>query len=112
MSASPRIATHAGVGHPLMSATPDRFDSASGFAYVKGLMAPWLMATGLTPDSAWDVARRVEDHLAGSGRDRVSLEELRATRRDVLGGTEGDDDRRAVPALARLRARSTGRWSC
>jgi 2-phosphoglycerate kinase len=85
-----RFATHAGVGHPLMSATPERFDPDSGFAYVKGLMAPWLMATGLAPDAAWDVARRVEDHVAG-GCERVSLEALRALASDVLGEMEGGE---------------------
>ena len=86
-----RFASHAGVGHPLMSATPDRFDADAGFAYVKGLMAPWLMATGLAPDAAWDLARRVEDHLARTGGERVSLDELRRLAGDVLGGAEGDE---------------------
>ncbi len=86
-----RFATHASVGHALMSATPERFDPDSGFAYVKGLMEPWLLATGLTPDAAWDLARRVEDHLAGSGGERVSLDELRVLARDVLGEAEGDE---------------------
>jgi 2-phosphoglycerate kinase len=54
-------------------------------------MAPWLMATGLAPDAAWDLARRVEVHLARTGGERVSLEDLRALAGDVLGGTEGDE---------------------
>jgi 2-phosphoglycerate kinase len=89
MSVTP-LATHAGVGRDLISATPERLDGKSGFAYVKGLMAPWLMATGLTPGAAWDLARRVEDHVASGGGDRVSLDELRALARDELGEAEGD----------------------
>jgi 2-phosphoglycerate kinase len=88
MSAT-RFATHADVGH--MTATPERLDRDAGFAYVKGLMAPWLMATGLPPDRAWDLARRVEDHLARSGRRRVSLDELRMLAHEVLGDEEGDE---------------------
>jgi 2-phosphoglycerate kinase len=83
--------THAGVGRALISATPERLDRDSGFAYIKGLMAPWLMATGLTPDAAWELARRVEDHLAGSGGERVSLHELGVLAREVLGEVEGDE---------------------
>jgi 2-phosphoglycerate kinase len=86
-----RFATHASVGRALISATPECFDRDSGFAYVKGLMAPWLMATGLTPDAAWDLARRVEDHVADSGGEHVSLDELRVLARDVLGEAEGDE---------------------
>jgi 2-phosphoglycerate kinase len=85
------FATHAGVGRALISATPERFDGDAGFAYVKGLMAPWLMATGLTPDAAWDLARRVEDHVAGTDAARVSLDELRVLARDVLGEAAGDE---------------------
>jgi 2-phosphoglycerate kinase len=65
--------------------TPDQ-----GFAYVRGLLAPGLMATGLTPDGAWELARRVEDRLAGSGRRRVGFDELRVTAREVLGDAAGD----------------------
>ena len=86
-----RFATHASVGHALISTTPERFDGDSVFAYVKGLMAPWLLATGLTPAAAWDLARRVEDHVAGSGGERVSLDELRMLARDLLGESEGDE---------------------
>jgi 2-phosphoglycerate kinase len=63
----------------------------STFAYVKGMLAPGLMTTGLTADRAWDLARRVEDHVAGSERPRVSLEELRALAHEVLGAQEGDE---------------------
>jgi 2-phosphoglycerate kinase len=70
---------------------PEQFDPDSGFLYAKGLMARWLMTTGLPPDRAWDLARHVEDHLARSGRHLVSLEELRVLGHDVLGKHEGDE---------------------
>lgn len=65
--------------------------SDSSFTYAKGLMLPWLMTTGLTPDRAWDLARRVEDHLAGTGAPCVSLDELRVIARELLGPKEGDE---------------------
>jgi 2-phosphoglycerate kinase len=70
---------------------PAQFDPEYGFAYAKGLIAKWLMTTGLAPDRAWDLARRVEDHVARRGRRLVSLEELRALGHEVLGEHEGDE---------------------
>jgi 2-phosphoglycerate kinase len=69
----------------------ERPDADSSFAYDRGLMASWLMTTGLTPDRAWELARRVEDELAGSGRQRVSLNELRVFAHEVLGERDGDE---------------------
>lgn len=66
-------------------------DREYGIAYARSLMARWLMTTGLAPDRAWDLARRVDDHLARSGRGRVSLEELRAAGQDVLGAHEVEE---------------------
>jgi len=73
-----------------VASTDGYADRDLSFAYLKGLLVPWHQTTGLTPDRAWDLARRVEDHLAGSGRDRISLEELRDLAREVLGEAEGD----------------------
>jgi 2-phosphoglycerate kinase len=49
------------------------------------------MATGLTPDAAWDLARRVDDHQAAGGGERLLLQELRVLARDVLGERAGDE---------------------
>lgn len=84
-------ASHAGVGNADLSTSPEQLDRESGFAYARGLMAPWLMTTGLAPDRAWDLARRVEDHLACSGAQRVSLDELRVLADEVLGEQEGEE---------------------
>ncbi len=54
-------------------------------------MAPWLMATGLTPDQAWDLARRVDDHLTATGRSRLSLDELRSLAGHVLEARRADE---------------------
>lgn len=69
-----------------LSATPDDLDG--GFVYVRGRMELWLIATGLEPECAWDIARRIEGGLNGCGR--VSLGELRSRARDVLGPQLGD----------------------
>lgn len=68
-----------------------QLDADSGFAYAKGLMAPALMTTGLPPDRAWDLACRIEDHVATRASHRVSLEELHSLARTVLGEREGDE---------------------
>ena len=57
------------------------------------------------------LARRVEDNLATSGRDRVSLDELRVLAHEVLGEHEGDEtaDRFRGGTTSR---RSNGRSWC
>ena len=79
------------MGLPQMIPTPEQFDPDYGFAYSRGLMVPWLMTTGLPPDRAWDLARRVEDRLAANGRRRVSLRELQDLAHEVLGEHGGDE---------------------
>jgi len=59
------------------------------FAHARGYLAPWL-ATGLPPERAWELARRVEDHLVAGGRRHFSLDEVRLVAREVLGEDEGD----------------------
>jgi 2-phosphoglycerate kinase len=85
-----RFETHAGAGRA-QGETPQQLDAGTGFPYVRGLMAPWLMTTGLTPDRAWDLARRVEDHMTLTGGLRVSLDELRCLAREVLGEQQGEE---------------------
>jgi 2-phosphoglycerate kinase len=54
-----------------------RVRDRGGLPYSKGLLANSLMATGLDPSMAFDVALRVEDELRGSGITEVSRSELR-----------------------------------
>jgi 2-phosphoglycerate kinase len=72
-----------------VSMTPDELDRA-GFAYVKGLMVPWLMATGLGPEKAFDLARRTDDAVGRAAGGTLSLDRFRALARDVLGAAHGD----------------------
>jgi 2-phosphoglycerate kinase len=58
--------------------------------YSKGLMASSIMATGLPPARAFQVAEVIEDHLARTGLPHVSRAELNALALDVLREEMGD----------------------
>jgi 2-phosphoglycerate kinase len=60
------------------------------FAQIRELMLPCLATTGLDPERAWTFVRRVDDHVKGDAERRLSLEELRAIAREVLGERVGD----------------------
>ena len=49
----------------------------AGLPYSKGLMASSIMATGLAPFRAYEVAERIEEHLLSSQRFEVTRAELR-----------------------------------
>jgi 2-phosphoglycerate kinase len=49
----------------------------AGLPYSKGLMASSIMATGLAPFRAYEVAERIEEKLLGSEKFEVTREELR-----------------------------------
>lgn len=49
----------------------------AGLPFSKGLMASSLMATGLAPFRAYEVAERVETSLRGAGRFEITRQELR-----------------------------------
>jgi 2-phosphoglycerate kinase len=85
------------MGRPKTIPTLEQLDLEHGFAYSRGLMVPWLMTTGLSPDRALDLARRVEDRLAASGRGRVSLDELEVLAHEVLGEDGGDQTAERFP---------------
>jgi 2-phosphoglycerate kinase len=70
--------------------TPEQFHHDDGFVDATGLVAPSRLNTGLPPDRALDLARRIEDHVGTSGRRTVSLDQLRVLAREVLGEHEGD----------------------
>jgi 2-phosphoglycerate kinase len=65
-------------------------DPLANLPFSKGLMAQSLMATGLQPESAYDVAAAVERWLRRSGHGAVTLARLRAIAREALGDAEGD----------------------
>jgi 2-phosphoglycerate kinase len=49
----------------------------AGLPYSKGLMASSIMATGLAPYRAYEVAERIEEQLVSGGRFEIKRDELR-----------------------------------
>jgi 2-phosphoglycerate kinase len=68
--------------------------------YSKGLLARALIATGLAPERAYQLAQRAEDDLGERGERALGLERLEELARDLLGE---DDGKRAVRMLRRYR---------
>lgn len=65
-------------------------DGRHGLPYSKGLTANTIIASGLTPGRAYQVAHQVEDRLLESGRDAVDSTELRAIVAEEIRRTAGD----------------------
>jgi 2-phosphoglycerate kinase len=61
-----------------------------GLPYSKGLMAQSIMATGLAPERAFELARLIELGLEERRRPEVSIEELRELAEEVLRREEGE----------------------
>jgi 2-phosphoglycerate kinase len=75
---------------PLPLGTPDQ-------PFSKGLMARALIAVGVRPVRAHELARRMDSDLAGRGADRIELERFEELMLETLGEDDGGD------ALRRLR---------
>jgi 2-phosphoglycerate kinase len=56
----------------------------AGLPYSKGLMASSIMATGLAPFRAYEVAERIEEKLLSSERYEVTREELQGLARETI----------------------------
>jgi 2-phosphoglycerate kinase len=70
--------------------------------YSKGLMAKTLMATGLPPERAYELARLIEGALVrGHEETATSAERLYDVAAEVVAAHEGDE---AVRGLRRLQA--------
>jgi 2-phosphoglycerate kinase len=69
--------------------------------YSKGLMARALIAAGVPPDGAYQLARRLELDLAERGERAVEVERLEGMAQEILGEGEGA---RATSRLRRLAA--------
>lgn len=65
-------------------------DDEHGLPYSKGLMASAIMATGLVPSQAYDVAKKIEDHLIATRKQSVSVRELRRVTLQILRNSFGD----------------------
>jgi 2-phosphoglycerate kinase len=61
----------------------------AGLPYSKGLMASSIMATGLVPFRAYEVAERIEQELIDAGRNEITRDELREIATRVLSEMVG-----------------------
>lgn len=68
-----------------------------GLPYSKGLMAQSIMATGLSPERSFALARMIEERLIARNEGEVDIAELRALAEEVLQAEEGE------PAITRYR---------
>jgi 2-phosphoglycerate kinase len=62
-----------------------------GLPYSKGVMAQALSASGLAPERAYELARRVEQRLAEREEERIDVDRLWALAEEVLGEHEDED---------------------
>lgn len=62
----------------------------AGLPYSKGLMASSIMATGISPSRAYQVAEAIEDELLESRRYEITRAELRELAADVLSRMVGE----------------------
>ena len=76
---------------------PSPLGGGDGLPYSKGLMTRTLMATGMSPGQAYELARAVERDLAGSRRRAVDLDRMGELAVELLGEEEG------TAAIERLR---------
>ena len=60
-----------------------------GLPYSKGLMAQSIMASGLAPERAFELAAVIESRLTGAGADVVEVDHLREVAEEVLTSAEG-----------------------
>jgi 2-phosphoglycerate kinase len=61
-----------------------------GLPYSKGLMAQSMMAAGLAPASAYEIAREIQERLVRARATTVAVADLRRTAAEVLAEREGD----------------------
>lgn len=80
-------------------------DDKHGLPYSKGLMASSIMATGLLPAQAYEVAKRIEDHLVSTRKQSISVQDLRRVTLQILRNSFGEvyaDKFRRWQALSKL----------
>ncbi len=66
-------------------------DEKHGLPYSKGLMASSIMATGLPPSRAYEVAKQIETRLLAARKYSVGIPELRRVTLDILRSTVGEE---------------------
>lgn len=66
-------------------------DEEHRLPYSKGLMATSIMATGLLPNQAYNIASMVHEVLRDEGRPEVTMEHVRRTTERILEGEVGTE---------------------
>src|SRR5439155_9570675 len=74
-----------------------------GLPFSKGMMARALMAVGVAPQRAYELARRVEDDLAAKGAETADRERLDELAIEILGEVEGTETVRQLRRYQDLR---------
>jgi 2-phosphoglycerate kinase len=76
----------------------------NGFPYSKGMMARALLSAGVSVDSAYELATRLELDLIGTGSPAVELDRFEEVAAQLLGEDEGPRVVQRMRGLAALRA--------
>ena len=63
----------------------------SGLPYSRGVMAQSIMATGIAPARAYDLARRIGERLEETSGGEVSVSDLRTLTESILAAEEGSE---------------------
>jgi 2-phosphoglycerate kinase len=74
-----------------------------GLPFSKGMMARALMAVGVAPQRAYELARRIEDDLAAKGAETADRERLDELAIEILGEAEGAETVRQLRRYQDLR---------
>src|SRR5450759_403984 len=64
-------------------------DEEHHLPYSKGLMAVSIMATGLAPDQAYNIATLIQEELRSQGNPTVTMKHIRCTAEDILESEAG-----------------------
>jgi 2-phosphoglycerate kinase len=73
-----------------------------GLPYSKGLMAQTISATGLPPERAFELARKIAARLDANGGGEIDTTALHTLAEDVLSAEEGDATARRYANWRRL----------
>src|ERR1700751_27871 len=76
----------------------------AGLPYSKGMMARALLAAGVSVDSAYELATRLELDLIATGAPAVELERFEDVAAELLGEVEGGQVVLRMRRLATLRS--------
>ena len=73
-----------------------------GLPYSKGLMAQSISATGLAPERAFELARKIEQRLDANGGGEIDVAALQELAEEVLLAEEGEQTLRRYSNWRRL----------